>query len=72
MDENTLANFDNIGSEIVKIRLKVLINAINSNQGLYDSELLGNDIRAIRERLPDWSRRFSPQRRRQSDDPPTL
>ena len=47
MDENTLANFNNIHSEIMKVRLKGLINAINSNQGLYDSELLGNDIRAL-------------------------
>ena len=47
MDEDTLANFNNIGSEIVKVRLKGLINAINSNQGLYDSEVLGDDIKKL-------------------------
>jgi len=47
MDENTLGNFNNIHSEIMGARLKGLINTINSNQGLYDSELVGNEVRAL-------------------------
>ena len=59
MDENTLANFNNIHSEVMKVRLKGLINAINSNQGLYDSELVGNEVKAMQVDIQLRSQRWS-------------
>ena len=73
MDENTLANFNNIHSEVMKVRLKGLINAINSNQGLYDSELVGNEVKAMQVDIQLRSQRWSAgvsrhQLRSQSND----
>lgn len=73
MDENTLASFNNIHSEIMRVRLKGLINAINSNQGLYDSELVGSEVKAMQADIQLRSQRWRAgvsrhQLRSQSDD----
>jgi hypothetical protein len=47
MKATTLGNFNNIHNEIMRARLTGLINAISSNQGLYDSELVGNEVKAL-------------------------
>tara|TARA_R110000824_G_scaffold228490_1_gene416237 strand:+ start:264 stop:545 length:282 start_codon:yes stop_codon:yes gene_type:complete len=44
MDRTTLTNFNNIRSEIMRVRVKTLINTLHANQGLYDVESIGSEM----------------------------
>ena len=51
MDSQTLANFNNIHNEAMRVKLKELINTVHANQGLYNTDAVGVSITRLKEKI---------------------
>jgi|TARA_R110000787_G_scaffold21337_2_gene63189 hypothetical protein len=57
MDRTTLTNFNNIRSEIIRIRVRNLINTLHANQGLYEVESIGTEMNWLQIEIKEASQR---------------